>query len=82
MKTMALWTIALAPILLAIVPAKAACDACVPETKVPSASLPGQYDYHLSCIEDESGDELLWDVTAPDDAAAVAIGVEKCGPHR
>jgi hypothetical protein len=63
-------------------PCLAACDTCVIQTKVPSAKTAGEFDYRLACIELESGDELLWFVTAPTDEEAMAKGVDACGPWR
>ena len=51
---------------------------CTIQTKKPSASKKGQFDYTLSCIKDSSGDELIAKVTAATDAAAKALGVKKC----
>ena len=51
---------------------------CTIQTKKPSATAKGQFDYTLSCIRDSSGDELIAKVTAATDAAAKALGVKKC----
>lgn len=51
---------------------------CTIQTKKPSASKKGQFDYTLSCIKDSSGDELIAKVTAATDAAAKALGVKQC----
>lgn len=51
---------------------------CSIQTKKPSATQKGQFDYTLSCIKDSSGDELIAKVTAATDAAAKALGVKKC----
>ncbi|MFO1185735.1 MAG: hypothetical protein U1E56_13270 [Bauldia sp.] len=62
--------------------ALAACDTCVIQTKVPSTKEAGKFDYRLACIELESGDELLWFVTAATDEEATAMGIAECGPWR
>lgn len=67
---------------LAAAPALAACDTCIIQTKVPSTNEAGKFDYRLACIELESGDELLWFVTAASDEEAMAMGVAECGPWR
>lgn len=67
---------------LVATPALAACDTCVIQTKVPSSTVAGKFDYRLACIELESGDELLWFVTAASDEEAMALGVTECGPWR
>ena len=51
---------------------------CNIQTKKPSASKKGQFDYQLSCIRDSSGDELIAKVTAATDAAAKALGIKQC----
>lgn len=51
---------------------------CTIQTKKPSATKKGQFDYTLSCIKDSSGDELIAKVTAATDAAAKALGVKQC----
>lgn len=51
---------------------------CNIQTKKPSASKKGQFDYTLSCIKDSSGDELITKVTAASDAVAKALGTKKC----
>ena len=68
--------------LLTATPAFAACDTCMIQTKIPSSKETGKFDYRLACIELESGDELLWFVTAATDEEAMAMGVEACGPWR
>ena len=60
--------------LLAIVfamPAAAQCTHCVIQTKTPSVSAPGKFDYRVSCIVDISGDEVNTVVTATTDEEAV-----------
>ena len=39
-------------------PALAICSSCNIQTKTPSATEPGKFDYRVSCIIDESGDEV------------------------
>ena len=51
---------------------------CSIQTKKPSASKKGQFDYTLSCIKDSSGDELIAKVTAATDAIAKALGPKQC----
>ena len=51
---------------------------CNIQTKKPSASTKGQFDYQLSCIKGSSGDELIAKVTAATDAAAKALGIKQC----
>jgi hypothetical protein len=51
---------------------------CNIQTKKPSATKKGQFDYQLSCIRDSSGDELIAKVTAASDAAAKALGLKQC----
>jgi hypothetical protein len=51
---------------------------CTIQTKKPSASKKGQFDYTLSCIKDSSGDELIAKVTAAADAVAKAMGAKQC----
>ena len=51
---------------------------CNIQTKKPSATKKGQFDYTLSCIRDSSGDELIAKVTAATDALAKTLAVKKC----
>ena len=51
---------------------------CNIQTKKPSASKKGQFDYTMSCIKDSSGDELIAKITAATDAVAKAMGAKKC----
>lgn len=51
---------------------------CTIQTKKPSVSKKGQFDYTLSCIKDSSGDELIAKVTAASDNVAKALGTKKC----
>jgi hypothetical protein len=52
-------------------PAAAQCTHCVIQTKAPSASVPGTFDYRVSCIVDISGDEVNTVVTAATDEEAI-----------
>ena len=52
-------------------PAAAQCTHCVIQTKAPSASIPGKFDYRVSCIVDISGDEVNTVVTAATDEEAI-----------
>jgi hypothetical protein len=51
---------------------------CTIQTKKPSASKKGQFDYTMSCIKDSSGDELIAKVTAASDAVAKTLGAKQC----
>jgi hypothetical protein len=70
-------------ILLAIVttavssPAHAVCSSCNIQTKTPSAKEPGKFDYRVSCIIDESGDEVNTLVTAATDEEAIEMTKKK-----
>jgi hypothetical protein len=54
-------------------PALATCSSCNIQTKTPSATAPGKFDYRVSCIIDESGDEVNTVVTAADDEEAIEL---------
>jgi hypothetical protein len=54
-------------------PALAICSSCNIQTKTPSATAPGKFDYRVSCIIDESGDEVNAVVTAADDEEAIEL---------
>lgn len=58
-------------------PAHATCSSCNIQTKVPSAKEPGKYDYRISCIIDESGDEVNTVVTAATDDEAIELTKKK-----
>jgi hypothetical protein len=58
-------------------PAYAVCSSCNIQTKVPSAKEPGKFDYRVSCIIDESGDEVNTVVTAATDEEAVELTKKK-----
>ena len=74
---------ALPAILLAVAattfasPANAVCSSCNIQTKTPSAKEPGKFDYRVSCIIDESGDEVNTVVTAATDAEAIEMTKKK-----
>jgi len=57
--------------------AHATCSSCNIQTKAPSAREPGKYDYRISCIIDESGDEVNTTVTAATDEEAIALTKKK-----
>jgi hypothetical protein len=54
-------------------PALATCSSCNIQTKTPSATAPGQFDYRVSSIIDESGDEVNTVVTAASDDEAIEM---------
>ena len=58
-------------------PACAVCSSCNIQTKVPSAREPGKFDYRVSCIIDESGDEVNTVVTAATDEEAIELTKKK-----
>jgi hypothetical protein len=58
-------------------PALAVCSSCNIQTKTPSATEPGKFDYRVSCIIDESGDEVNSVVTAANDDEAVELTKRK-----
>lgn len=58
-------------------PAYAVCTSCNIQTKVPSATQPGKFDYRVSCIIDESGDEVNTAVTAATDEEAIEMTRKK-----
>jgi hypothetical protein len=58
-------------------PAHAVCSSCNIQTKNPSATEPGKFDYRVSCIIDESGDEVNSVVTAANDEEAVELTKKK-----
>jgi hypothetical protein len=64
---------ALATVVLAPSPAGAQCTHCVVQTKMPSASMPGKFDYRVSCIIDISGDEVNTTVVAASDEEAIEM---------
>jgi hypothetical protein len=74
---------AIAAILLAVAvtaiasPAYAVCSSCNIQTKAPSAKEPGKFDYRVSCIIDESGDEVNTVVTAATDEEAIELTKKK-----
>ncbi len=58
-------------------PAHATCTSCNIQTKALSAKEPGKYDYRISCIVDESGDEVNTTVTAATDEEAIELTKKK-----
>jgi hypothetical protein len=64
-------------IVAAASPAHATCSSCNIQTKAPSASQAGKYDYRVSCIVDESGDEVNTTVTAATDEEAIELTKKK-----
>ena len=48
-------------------------SSCNIQTKTPSATAPGKFDYRVSCIIDESGDEVNTVVTAASDDEAFEL---------
>ena len=64
---------ALAAAALAPNPAGAQCTHCVIQTKAPSKSIPGKFDYRVSCIIDISGDEVNTTVVAGSDEEAIEM---------
>jgi hypothetical protein len=68
---------ALAVAVLASNPARAQCTHCVIQTKAPSASVPGKFDYRVSCIVDISGDEVNTSVIAASDEEAIEMVRQK-----
>ena len=58
-------------------PAFATCSSCNIQTKTPSATAPGKFDYRVSCIVDESGDEVNSAVTAATDEEAIELTKRK-----
>jgi hypothetical protein len=70
-------------VLLAIIataiasPTYAVCSSCNIQTKAPSTKEPGKFDYRVSCIIDESGDEVNTVVTAATDEEAIEMTKKK-----
>ncbi len=60
-------------------PAMAGCSACAVQTKVPAPEA-GKFIYKVTCIDDQSGDEVTSTVTAANDDEAFKLGKEKCVP--
>ena len=58
-------------------PAHAMCSSCNIQMKTPSAKEPGKFDYRVSCIIDESGDEVNTVVTAATDEEAIELTKKK-----
>jgi hypothetical protein len=57
--------------------ASPALSSCNIQTKTPSATAPGKFDYRVSCIIDESGDEVNSVVTAATDEEAIELTKRK-----
>jgi hypothetical protein len=57
--------------------ANATCSSCNIQTKALSTTQPGKYDYRISCIVDESGDEVNTTVTAATDEEAIELTKKK-----
>ena len=57
--------------------AHATCSSCNIQSKNPSATAPGKFDYRVSCIIDESGDEVNTVVTASTDEEAIELTKKK-----
>ncbi len=57
--------------------AHATCSSCNIQTKAPSAKESGKFDYRISCIIDESGDEVNTTVTAATDEEAIELTKKK-----
>lgn len=62
---------------VSVSPAQAMCSSCNIQTKAPSAKEPGKFDYRVSCIIDESGDEVNTVVTAATDEEAIELTKKK-----
>ena len=58
-------------------PAYAVCSSCNIQTKNPSTTEPGKFVYRVSCIIDESGDEVNTVVTAATDEEAIELTKKK-----
>jgi hypothetical protein len=63
----------LTAVVFAANPAGAQCTRCVIQTKSPSVSTPGKFDYRVSCIVDISGDEVNTSVSAANDEEAIEM---------
>ncbi len=73
MKKLITGAILAAALVLAPAEAGAQCAHCVIQTKAPSASVPGKFDYRVDCIIDISGDEVNTTVVAASDEEAIEI---------
>jgi hypothetical protein len=49
------------------------CPACPVQSKVASAKTAGQYDYKLKCVDAETHNSAVINVTAPNDVEAIHI---------
>ena len=52
--------------------AAAQCTHCVVQSKTPSPTEPGKFEYRVSCIVDLSGDEVNTAIIAATDEEAIA----------
>jgi hypothetical protein len=77
LKTVIIAAAMSAAVLFVVNPASAECTHCVIQTKAPSASTPGKFDYRVSCIIDLSGDEVNTVVTAANDEEAIEMVRQK-----
>ena len=57
--------------------AHATCSSCNIQSKNPSVTAPGKFDYRVSCIIDESGDEVNTVVTTSTDEEAIELTKKK-----
>ena len=77
MKKLIVTAIVAPALFLAADKAAAQCTHCVIQTKAPSASVPGKFDYRVSCIIDISGDEVNTTVVAASDEEAIEMVRQK-----
>jgi hypothetical protein len=47
------------------------CPQCPVQSKVPSGKNPGQFDFKLKCIDADSGNSVVLDITAHNDSDAL-----------
>jgi len=47
------------------------CPPCPVQTKTPSRKSPGQFDYKLKCMDKDSGNSVVLDITARNDSEAL-----------
>jgi hypothetical protein len=66
-------TLLAAAVILVADQAAAQCAHCVIQTKTPSVSVAGKFDYRVSCIIDISGDEVNTTVVAASDDEAIEM---------
>lgn len=77
MKKLIFGLIVAPTLFLAADEAAAQCTHCVIQTKALSASVPGKFDYRVSCIIDISGDEVNTTVVAENDEEAIEMVRQK-----